>query len=311
MIDPLAQVVTLLQPSARFSKVAVAAGRWRVHRSDAGQPFYGVVLEGRCRLAIEGREAIELQSSDFILIPAAYRFALSSLEQPAIDTSDIPVALGPGLFRLGAQEGPTDLRMLVGHCNFGSPDATLLVSLLPELVHVRGEPRLSTLVKLVSEESLEQRPAREVVLARLLEVIFIEALRTTAGTTATPGLVRGLADERLAIAIRRMHENPATPWTVAQLAKESALSRSAFFERFRRALGVAPMEYLLAWRMALAKKLLLQGEDNVAKVAEHVGYNSATTFSAAFARHVGQPPTRYARMHKVSVTANGSSNPML
>ena len=132
-------------------------------------------------------------------------------------------------------------------------------------------------------------------MAHLLEVLFIEALRSTAVTRASAGLLRGLADERLAVAIRRMHESPTRSWTVAQLAKEAALSRSAFFERFRRAVGVAPMEYLLAWRMALAKNLLRRKEGGMAEVAERVGYSSASTFSVAFTRHVGLPPTRYAR----------------
>jgi AraC-like DNA-binding protein len=92
-----------------------------------------------------------------------------------------------------------------------------------------------------------------------------------------------------------MHERPTEPWTVAQLAKEAALSRSAFFARFNRAVGVAPMEYLLAWRMALAKNLLRRKEAGVAEVAERVGYSSASAFSVAFTRYVGLPPTRYAR----------------
>ena len=77
--------------------------------------------------------------------------------------------------------------MMAGHCSFGSPDASLLVSLLPQIVHVRGEQRLATLVQLVREESREQRPAREVVLSRLLEVLLIEALRSTAETTRVTG----------------------------------------------------------------------------------------------------------------------------
>jgi AraC-like DNA-binding protein len=221
---------------------------------------------------------------------------MSSLEPPAsedIDTS--PVALLDGGFRLGIQSGPPDIQLLVGYCLFGTPDAALLVSLLPQFVHVRGEKRLATLVRLVGEESRELRPARDVILERLLEVLLIEALRSTAGTAASPGLLRGLADGRLAVAIRRMHESPTEPWTVAQLAKEAALSRSAFFERFSRAVGVAPMEYLLAWRMALAKNLLRRNEGGVAKVAERVGYSSASAFSVAFTRHVGLSPTRYAR----------------
>ena len=296
MIDPLAEVVTLLQPHAQLSKVSGGAGRWRVRRAEHGQPFYCAVLEGSCRLLIEGREPITVVEGDFVLIPSAQDFTVTSMDPPPPESGDmLPVQLPDGEYRLGKTDVPAEVRMLVGHCIFGSADAALLVSLLPELVHVRGEWRLTTLVQLVAEESREQRPARDVILGRLLEVLLIEALRSAAGTSASPGLLRGLTDARLAAAIRWMHEAPGRPWTVAQLAKEAALSRSAFFERFSRAVGVAPMEYLLAWRMALAKNLLRNREGNIAEVAERVGYSSASTFSVAFARYVGVAPTRYAR----------------
>jgi len=295
MIDPLAEVVMLLQPSAPFAKLSGGAGQWSVRRAEAGRPFYCAVLDGTSRLAVDGQEPIVLEQGDFVLIPSAFDFSMSSLEPPSDARDTAHVVLPDGEIRLGDLSGPPDVRMLVGYCVFASPDARLLISLLPQLVHVRGERRLATLMELVREESRQRRPAREIILARLLEVLLIEALRSTTGTTASPGLVRGLADERLAIAIRRMHESPARAWTVAQLAKEAALSRSAFFERFSRAVGVAPMEYLLGWRMALAKDLLRRKEVTVAEVAEHVGYSSASTFSVAFTRHVGQPPSHYAR----------------
>jgi AraC-like DNA-binding protein len=292
MIDPLAEVVTLLQPAAAFSKIVTAAGAWSIRREESGQPFYYALVEGSVYLDIDGRERIALQPGDFILIPAAHGFSVSGLDwaEPTANPTVIN-----GEVRLGVQTGPPDVRALAGHCVFGSPDAELLVSLLPQLVHVRGEQRLATLVQLVGEESRNRRPAREVILTRLLEVLLIEALRSSAGIAASPGLLRGLADERLAAALRRMHESPTHSWTVAQLAKEAALSRSAFFERFSRAVGVAPMEYLLAWRMALAKKLLRENASGIAEVAERVGYSSASTFSVAFTRHVGMPPTRYAQ----------------
>ncbi|SEN81589.1 transcriptional regulator, AraC family [Duganella sp. CF517] len=296
MIDPLAEVVSLLQPQARFSKVVVGAGAWRVRRAESGQPFYCAVIDGACELGVEAQPPVHLRQGDFVLIPSAHRFTMSGNEPmtPA-DAETEPVALPDGEFRLGRQDGPADVRLLIGHCAFDSPDAALLVSLLPRLVHVRGERRLATIVELVGDESRARRPARDVILARLLEVLMIEALRSAAHTAASPGLLRGLADERLAVAIRHMHESMTRPWTVAQLAKESAMSRSAFFERFSRAVGVAPMEYLLAWRMACAKHLLRTEEGGVADVARRVGYGSASAFSVAFARHVGSPPARYAR----------------
>jgi len=296
MTDPLAEVVSLLKPGVRVTKVVAGAGRWDVRRAETGQPTYCIVLDGRCRLAIEGSPELVLEPGDFVLIPATWHFVMSSMEAPQPHEADLPpVAQGPGEFRLGAQDGAPDVRFIIGHCVFDSPDAALLVSLLPRFVHVRGEARLATLAQLVGDESRHQRPAREVVMARLLEVLLIEALRSTSDSATPPGLVRALADARLAQALRRMHEAPARAWTMVELAQEAALSRSAFFERFSRAVGRAPMEYLLAWRMALATDLLRRGANSIAEVAQQVGYSSASTFSVAFARHVGVPPARYVR----------------
>lgn len=230
-----------------------------------------------------------------MLVPSATRFTSSSLEPPR-GTRDSPHHVLPnGEFRLGKREGPPDVRMLVGYCEFASTDASLLVGLLPRLVHVHGRQRLATLMQLVQEEFREQLPGREVILARLLEVLLIEALRATSDMDAAPGLLRGLADAQIAAALRCIHAQPSMPWAVTELAKEAGLSRSAFFERFSRALGVAPMEYLLGWRMALAKDLLRRERVTLAEVAERVGYGSASAFSVAFTRHVGVAPGRFAR----------------
>jgi AraC-like DNA-binding protein len=296
MIDPLTEVVSLLQPLPLFSKVVSGAGTWRVRRSEEGQPFFCVVLAGECGLTLSDQAPILLQEGDFVLIPAAYDFAMSSPDAvDRVDLDCLPIVFPNGEFRQGTPDGPSEVQLLVGYCTFDSPDAALLVSLLPQLVHVRGERRLSMIVQLVVDESRAQRPARSVILTRLLEVLMIEALRSTSPPTKAPGLLSGLADDRLAAALRGMHEAPARAWTVERLAKEAALSRSAFYERFSRALGVAPMEYLFVLRMALAKKLLRREEANVAAVAERVGYGSASAFSVAFTRHVGVPPARYAR----------------
>lgn len=150
-------------------------------------------------------------------------------------------------------------------------------------------------MKLLIEEAAGRHSGRDLVLTRLIEILLVESLRQAQASDAPAGLLRGLGDARLAEAIRRMHADPARPWTIVELAKEAALSRSAFFDRFVRSVGVPPMEYLLAWRMALAKDLLRRREADIAEVAERVGYGSASTFSTAFSRHVGQPPGRYAK----------------
>ena len=300
MIDPLSEIITLLRPRTVFTKGISGAGRWAVRYSSFGHPSFCTVTEGRCRLTVDGQEPITLEAGDFVLLPSTPGFTMSGFE-PAkpvfIDPKIDPDATDE--VRHGRQDGDPDVRLLGGYFVFDSRDVGLLVSMLPVLVHVRGAARLSILMRLVSEEADEQRTGRDLVLSRLVEVMLVEALRSVQ-KDAPPGLLRGLGDTRLAAAIRKMHGDPARAWTMIELAKAAALSRSAFFERFTRSVGVPPMEYLLAWRMALAKDLLRSHDVALAEIAERVGYRSASTFSTAFSRHVGQPPGRYARAALVS-----------
>jgi AraC-like DNA-binding protein len=296
MSDPLSEVIALLQPRTVLAKLISGAGRWGVRYSDFGQPSFAAVLDGRCRLAVDGHLALTLEAGDFVLLPATPGFTMSGFEPVRPERIDPKARPAPtGEVRHGTRGGRPDVRLLGGWFVFDSPDAALLVSLLPSVIHVRGAERLSILVRLVGEESSERRSGRDLVLTRLVEVLLIEALRSTSSDESPPGLLRGLSDARLAPAIRQMHEKVARPWTVAQLAKTAALSRSAFFERFTRTVGLPPMEYMLAWRMAVAKALLRRDDLGLAEVAERVGYGSASTFSTAFSRHVGKPPSRYAR----------------
>ena len=296
MLDPLTAVITLLRPRTVFSKEISGAGRWGVRYSDFGQPSFCAVLEGSCLLAVDGQQALTLEAGDFVLLPATPGFTMSGFEPVTPVQIDPKVAAAPTEdIRHGTPDGPPDVRLLGGYFIFDSPDAGLLVSLLPAQMHVRGAERLALLVKMVGEESGGQQAGRDLVLTRLVEVLLIEALRWTSATDSPPGLLRGLADVRLAAAMRHMHGDPSHGWTVGQLAKKAALSRSAFYERFSEAVGLPPMEYLLAWRMAVAKDLLRSQDLGMSEIAERIGYRSASAFSTAFSRHVGLPPGRYAR----------------
>ena len=227
MVDPLTSVVTLLQPKMAYSKIVTGAGRWGVRGEFDDAPlFCCVVLEGKMRYMVDESPLI-VEAGDFLLIPAMSKFSVSSFEVPADhEWQTEPALLENGEHRNGLLSVDADVRTLVGFCHLTSPDSALLLTLLPKLVHIRGDLRLSALVQLVIDESRLQRPAREVVLERLLEVLLIEALRSSNNAGASPGLLRGLADIRLANAIRCIHESPEQPWTVALLAKASALSRS-------------------------------------------------------------------------------------
>jgi AraC-like DNA-binding protein len=298
MTDPLTEVVSLLRPTVSRSKVVTGSSPWSVRRTELGQPFYCVVLKGHCRLDVDDADAIELAQGDFVLIPAARSFSMSGTgagKPPRLGRTSRTITPVPEGVWVGDQHGQADVRLLVGHCTFGSPDAALLVTLLPLQVHIRAEARLSSLAQLIDEEARASRPGRELVLGRLLEVLLIEALRTTAQPVGSAGLAQGLADRQLAKALLRMHEQPQANWTIAQLSREAAMSRSAFFTRFSSVVGMAPMAYLLAWRMALAKQMLREERLPITLVAERVGYSSTSTFGSAFARHVGMTPAMYAR----------------
>ncbi len=301
MTDPLSEVIRLLQPRAVFTKGISGAGRWAVRYSDFGRPSFCTVLEGGCRLTVDGHDAIDLEAGDFVLLPTTPGFVMSGTEPAVPHHIDPRTAPAPdGEVRHGLQEGPADVRLMGGYFLFDGTADDLLVSLLPTVIHVRGAERLSILMRLLDDEAAEQRPGRDLALSRLMEMLLVEALRASQGENASPGLLRGLGDPRVAAAIRRMHAEPERGWTAPDLAAQAAMSRSAFFDRFLRVVGTPPMEYLLTWRMALARDLLGRQGVALSEVAERVGYGSASAFSTAFSRHVGRPPGAYARERRAA-----------
>ena len=257
-------------------------------------PFYCAMVEGQCRLHVTGRDPVTLRAGDFVLIPHLQGFTMSSKVPPPPHVPRLPLETGPGQFRLGATEAPVDVRALVGHCRFDTPARSLLVSLLPEMLHVSDQNRLTALVPVIHEETRADRPGRGLILERLLEVLLIEALRSDQATTLPPGLLRGLSDPHLSGALQRIHAEPGSPLSVSELAKAAGMSRSGFFERFRRQVGRAPLQYAIEWRMALAKTLLRQGGLTISEIALKVGYGSASAFGLAFVRHEGLSPGAFA-----------------
>jgi len=296
MSDPLSDVVRLLRPRAVFANVISGKGNWAVRYAEYGQPGFCIVLQGGALLAVDGHEPIAIRAGDFVLLPTTPPFTLSSfVPAPPVFIDPKAAPREQGERRHGEQEGPPDMRSLGGAFLFDTFDAGLLISLLPAVVHVQGSSRLMQLVQMVGEEYEDKKPGSEYMLSRLVEMLLVEAMRWSTAGSAPPGLLRGLGDERLAVALKQMHAHVDRPWTVAELARTAALSRSAFFDRFVRIVGAPPMEYLLAWRMEIAKDLLRRDELTVAEVAERVGYGSTSTFSVAFRRRVGQPPSRYGK----------------
>lgn len=296
--DPLAAVIELLGSRTVLSKIVSGAGRWSVRYAAHEEPAFCLLLEGSCFLVADGLGTVELAEGDFVLFPATPGFTLAS------DLAMRPTPVAPTHaeeLRHGTKEGPPAMRMLGGYFQFDRRNAQLLVKFLPSVVLVRrGEPgaaRLHRIVELIAEETAGLRPGRDFVLERLVEVLLVEALRFRPAEAARQeqGLLVGLADPALARALRRIHEDVARGWTVADLARAAGMSRAAFAERFARKVGMPPMQYLLEWRIALAKDLLRRERASLGEVAEKIGYRSASAFSTAFSRHAGCSPGAFAR----------------
>lgn len=298
MPDPLAALISLLRPQTIFSKIVSGAGAWSIRYERYDDPGFGVVLQGGCFLEAEGLGVLELREGDFVLLPSTPAFTMST-EPGMAPTPTAPTYVD--VVRHGADGGPATMRMLGGYFRFDRANVQLLVRLLPPVVHIRrdepGAARVRRIVEAIGDETAEPRPGRDLVLARLVEVLLVEALRYRPAAAARPeqGLLAGLADTSLARTLRAMHADVGRHWTVAELARTAHMSRAAFAERFARTVGMPPMEYLLEWRMALAKDLLRRERPPLAQLAERVGYQSASAFSTAFARHAGCPPSEFAR----------------
>ncbi len=130
----------------------------------------------------------------------------------------------------------------------------------------------------------------------MIEIMMIEILRSgqAPGSGRLHGMLAALADPQLSIALRAMHSDISKTWTVAELARRAGMSRSIFAARFGDVVGKGPIEYLLTWRMAVAKDSLKSGAYSLSEIAFAVGYQSASAFSTAFSRNVGYSPKRFA-----------------
>jgi AraC-like DNA-binding protein len=242
---------------------------------------------------------MQISTGDFILMASPGHWAMRG---PGGGPSIAFKALlaDPTKFAAGG-DAKTASRFIGGHFTFAASGAELLRKLMLSVVHVRAPEvatgRLGALLALLGDEALAERPGGAEVMARLLEILLVEALRHPgAGWDQDgSGLLSGLADPRIGQALRLMHDDVRRIWTVSELARAAGMSRSAFAARFAEVVGMPPMEYLTSWRMTLARQALLVRETPMADIAELAGYRSVSAFSTAFRRLTGASPTSYVR----------------
>jgi AraC-like DNA-binding protein len=265
---------------------------------------FGLVLSGQCWLVVDGNEPVRLTEGDFILLPGDPGLTIASdlsCEAEQVDARQV-MDCQLSEHQYGDRDIEADFKQLGGYFLTDTANRGLLSNLLPKFVHIRGSDaaagRLKRTIDAIVDEALADRPGRDLVVERLIEVLLVEGLRFRSEVMSAigpPGLLVGLADPPLARALRLLHGNVARGWSVEELAKEAGLSRSVFSERFGQKVGVPPMQYLMDWRMALAKDMLQREAPPLEMVAMAIGYQSASAFSTAFRREVGRPPSHFAR----------------
>jgi AraC-like DNA-binding protein len=207
--------------------------------------------------------------------------------------------------RLGGQGAATTL--IAGFYERTGGRAPALLERIPRVVllsaaDANSGPWLPTTVQLILAESAAPGLASAIVLQRLADVLFVQMLRALSKQEPCKSAgLPALADPVIHEALALIHTRVAEPWTVAKLAANVRLSRSAFAARFTAAVGEPPLQYLARWRVARAAELLRDTRDDVAEIASRVGYASIPSFNKAFKRWQGMTPTTYRHAHPRSL----------
>ncbi len=300
-MDPLTQTIALLRPTALLWKQTQARGSWGVRFPSSDGVAFGLMTSGSCLLRIGGQTPQLARDGDFLLLPAPPVWSLSaSADDVPVDFDTVFAGPAPAVTRIGESGEDGGTRFIGGHFTFGDENAGLLKVVLPSMVIIRSTraeaSRLRKVLDLIDDEAGADRPGKQLLLERLLEVMLVEAIRhgPSVGTDGRAGLLAGLTEPRIAAVLRAVHGDVQRAWTVQEMAAIACMSRSVFADRFTRLVGLSPIDYLMRWRMALAKEALRSGRGRLSKVAQDVGYQSVSAFSAAFSRTVGCPPSSYA-----------------
>jgi len=295
-MDPLSDLLSMLRPTDYAFRGLEAGGSWSLHYPADGSLKCFAITLGSCWLygdAPIGHR--RLQQGDVVMVSGGTAFRLcSDLEQQPVDVATALTVVGPGnVARIGTG---IDCAGLGGYFGFGHAHASILLAMLPEILHVAsagGEALRRSITRLM-EELRCPRPGGQLLASHFAQALLIEALRHRLDS-ATPGRgdwLYALQDSKLSTALSAMHAEPGYPWTVARLAATAGMSRSAFAAHFAETVGEAPMAYVTRWRMLLACERLAVKGATISRVATSLGYASDSAFGAAFKRILGASPRK-------------------
>lgn len=299
-------------------------------QTEAGEPWalemppfascvtFHVVTRGGCWLEVEGEDPVYLRASDIALVPHGRGHWLRSQpDAPSTGRVDeLPQQLVNehfSLLRCGGDGARSTL--ICGVVSFDQPAVGRLIDLLPAIIHIESsdedESAIRDAIRLMTAELRRPRPGGEAVTTRLADILVIEAIRSwlAGDPAARTGWLGALQDPQLGRAIAAIHRSPGHHWTVESLAREAAMSRSAFAARFTELVGEPAMRYTTRCRMELARSRLEGGDTTVASVGADLGYQSEASFSRAFTRIIGSSPGAVRRSQAGVQTHRRSDEP--
>jgi AraC-like DNA-binding protein len=293
IFDPLSDVLTVLDARATRSTRFEGSGDWALAFPALERLKFVAVLRGAGWLLLPDAAPHRLETGDCCLIGRTPYVIASDPALVPIDGSPLD-AEGNYLVRLRGDDTVT----LGGGISFAPGHAGFLLDMLPAFMHVcgisTGAATITALLGLLDAEAEQNSIGREIVTARLAEVLMIHAIRTFASAShTTSGWLGALADPRIGRAIQCFHSDIARAWTVADLATAAGMSRAAFSSAFTRSLGQAPFAYMSKWRMTRARIALTDRHSRVGDVAASVGYTSHSAFGHAFRRAFGEAPRQH------------------
>jgi AraC-like DNA-binding protein len=268
---------------------------------------YHLVVEGQCRarLAADRSAVVHAQAGDLLVVPQGEAHLLgSSVELPPLAAAPLlaaeAAASGGRVIRISHGGGGALTRIICGFLTCNGILSHPLLTSLPRLFKIdagKGSESawLTSALNFAAAEAAMPRAGGATVLAKLSELLFVQAIRHCIDSLPEhrQGWLNALRDRYVGRAMLRLHADPARAWTVDELAQDVGLSRSALAQRFTEVLGQPPMQYLTHWRLQMAARELRNGSKSLAEVAITVGYESEPAFSRAFKREFGLPPASW------------------
>jgi AraC-like DNA-binding protein len=296
------------------AKFGIARIRAKLARADH-VVFFHYLAEGSCKMSLaDGSEVLEAVAGDLILFPQDEHHLLGSDLQlaPVATSSLVDPEEDPetDLLQMRHGGGGVATRFVCGYLACSRSMCRLLFDALPRMIRIpTGDGPASMLMRELLgvgvRESATSNPGAESMLAKLSELMFVEAMRTYVASLPPggKGWLAGVHDTQVGRALTLLHGQPARDWSVDELAVEAGISRSALAQRFSEVIGQPPMQYLTRWRLSLAAEQLRHSGRAIGTIAEESGYESEAAFNRAFKREFGVPPASWRRDRRSAAAA--------